>query len=194
MMEGEREKHMSTTNLYRLSAVAALLSGICIIVGKILALLPDPQIGEIFDFFSPFFGLLAILGIYLWQREQAGRFGAVAFILAFAGLVQVTALDYFGAFIRLEIPPAVMAGVMEGSTGMVAAISGLTFLVGEILFGVSTIRAGVFPKFAAVLFIVGFIPVPLVEVFPFGIVAAGSVIAGAGIGWWGLSLWSFSSE
>jgi hypothetical protein len=193
-MEGEKEKYMSTDHLYRLSAVAALLSGGCIIVGKVLAFLPDPQAGEIFDFFSPFFGLFAIVGIYLWQREHAGRFGAVAFILAFAGLAQVTALDYFGAFIRLEIPPAVMDQVMEGSTGMVAALSGLTFLVGEILFGISTIRAGVFPKIAAVLFIIGFIPVPLVEVFPFGIVAAGSVIAGIGLGWWGLSLWSFSSE
>jgi hypothetical protein len=174
--------------------LAALLSGICILLGKLLALLPDPQVGEIFDFFSPLFGLFAILGVYFWQRKQSGRFGAIAFIVVFTGLVLVTALDYFGAFIRLEIPPDVMSQIMESSTGMVAAFSGLIFLVGEILFGISVIRAGVFPKIAAVLFVVGFIPVPLVEVFPFGIVAAGSVMAGVGIIWWGLSLWSASSE
>ncbi len=181
---------MSTSNLYRLSALAAMLSGICVIIGKLLALFPDPQAGEILDFFSPLFGLFATLGIYFWQRKQSGAFGAVAFIVVFTGLVLVTALDYFGAFIRLEIPTDVMAQIMEGSTGMVAAFSGLIFLVGEILFGISVIRAGVFPKIAAVLFVVGFIPVPLVEVFPFGIVAAGSVMAGVGIIWLGLSLWS----
>jgi hypothetical protein len=185
---------MSRANLYRLSALAAIASGICIIIGKLLTLLPDPQAGEVFDFFSPLFGLFAILGIYFWQRVQSGRFGAVAFIVVFTGLVLVTALDYFGAFIRLEIPPDVMTQIMEGSTGMVAAFSGLIFLVGEILFGISAIRAGVFPKAAVWLFMIGFIPVPLVEVFPFSIVAAGSVIAGVGIMWWGLSLWSYNAE
>lgn len=184
---------MSTSNLYRLSALAAILSGICIILGKILTLLPDPQAGEIFDFFSPLFGLFAIIGVYLWQREQAGRFGALAFILAFVGLVQVTALDYFGAFIRLEIPPEVMAQVMEGTGGIAAAISGMTFLVGEILFGISLLRTGVFPKIASLLFIIGFFPVPLVDVFPFTIVAAGSIMAGLGIAIWGTSLWTYNS-
>jgi hypothetical protein len=128
--------------------------------------------------------------MYLWQRKPSGRFGAVAFVMAFTGLVLVTALDYFGAFIRLQIPPEAMAQLMEGSAGMVAATSGLIFLVGEILFGISVIRAGLFPKIATALFMIGFVPVPLVEVFPFEVVAVGSVMAGIGIIWWGLSLWS----
>jgi hypothetical protein len=185
---------MSTSTLYRLSALAALVSGVCIIVGKVLALLPDPQAGEVFDVISPLFGLFAILGIYLWQREQSGTFGGVAFILVFIGLALITSMDYFGAFIRLRLPEDTVAQLMDGPSGPVFGISGLIFLVGEILFGVSVLRAGVFSKIAAWLFMIGFVPMTLFELLPDTIVWAGSVLAGAGIIWWGLALWSFASD
>jgi hypothetical protein len=189
-----KEDDMSKSTLFRLSALAALVSGVCIIVGKLLALLPDPQAGEVFDFFSPLFGLYAILGIYLWQREQSGTFGGVAFVVVSFGLALVLCLDFFGAFIRLQLAEDTTAQLMDGPAGLVAAISGLTFLVGEILFAISVMRAGVFSKIAAWLFMIGMVPVPLVDVFPFSIVAVGSVLAGIGIMWWGLSLWSFASK
>jgi len=64
--------------------------------------------------------------------------------------------------------------------------------VGEILFGVSVIRAGVFSKIAACLFMIGFVPMTLLGVFPDIIVAIGSVMAGVGIIWWSKSLWSLA--
>jgi hypothetical protein len=48
------EAIMSIKTLYRLSALAGILSGACIIIGKLLIPLPDPQPGEVFDFLSPF--------------------------------------------------------------------------------------------------------------------------------------------
>jgi len=185
---------MSTSTLFRLSALAALVSGLCIIVGKVLAWLPDPQAGEVFDFISPLFGLFAILGIYLWQRERSGVFGAVAFSVVFIGLALVMSLDYFGAFIRLRLPEDTMAQLMDGPAGLIAGISALIFLVGEILFGISVLRAGVFSRIAAWLFMVGFVPMTLFELLPNTVVWGGSVLAGVGIIWWGLSLWSFASS
>jgi hypothetical protein len=167
---------------------------VCIIVGKVLILLPDPQAGEIFDFISPLFGLFAVLGVYLWHRERAGTFGAVAFIVVFVGLALVTSLDFFGAFIRLELAEETRDALLDGNPGIAMAISGLTFLIGEILFSISILRAGVFPKGAAWLFMVGFVPMTLVEALPEGVVAAGSVVAGGGIIWLGLALWGFASE
>ena len=69
-----------------------------------------------------------------------------------------------------------------------------TFLIGEILFGISVIRAGVFSRVAAALFIVGMIPVPLVGVFPDIVVAIGSIIAGLGLIWWGVSLYRLAGR
>ena len=83
---------------------------------------------------------------------------------------------------------------MEGPTGMIAILSGLVFLVGEVLFSASVLWAAKFPRIATIFFMIGFIPVPLVGVFPFSIVAIGSVLAGIGLIWWGLSLWSFAGQ
>jgi hypothetical protein len=184
---------MQTRRLFRLGGLAAIISGVAIVTGKVLMILPDPQVGEIFDFFSPLFGLFAVMAVYLYQREESGTFGAVAFVVMFIGLALVTSLDYFGAFIRLELAEATRDALMEGSPGIVAAVSGLIFLIGEILFSVSILRARVFPKAAAWLFLVGFIPMTLIEVLSDELVAAGSLIAGAGIIWLGASLWRFTA-
>ena len=124
---------MSTSTLYLLSALAALLSGICITVGKLLIVLPNPLAGEVFDFFAPLFGLYAILGIYLWQRERSGTFGGVAFIVVFFGLALIVSLDYAGAFILPHLTDNTVNQLLEGPAGLVYGISALIFLVGEIL-------------------------------------------------------------
>jgi hypothetical protein len=185
---------MSERRLFRLGAVAAAISGVAIVAGKVLMLLPDPQAGEVLDFFSPLFGLFAVVAVFLWQRRQSGTFGVVAFVVMFIGLALVTSLDYFGAFIRLELTEAVRDELMEGSPGVVAGISGLTFLIGEILFSISILRAGVFPRAAAWMFMVGFVPMTLIEVLSDEVVAVGSVVAGGGIFWLGASLWRFTSD
>jgi hypothetical protein len=140
---------MVTSALYRWSAICGWISGLSILVGKILAYSPYPQVGEIFDFISPLSGLLAVSGIYLWQREKAGRFGILAFGLVFIGLALLTCLDFFGAFIRLQLSEATRVQIMEGPAGLIAMFSGLIFLLGEILFGISVLRAGIFSKIAA---------------------------------------------
>jgi hypothetical protein len=182
---------MSTPTLYRLSALAGFLSGVCIILGKLLIPLPNPQPGEIFDLLSAFFGLFVSTGLYLRQRKESGVFGGVAFIVFFTGLAAVVSLDYFGAFMRLELPPGTTEQLMEGRSGPVFAASGLIFLIGEVLYGISVIRAGVFSKVAAVFFMVGMIPVALhlSGIFPEIVVEISSVVAGIGLIWWSVSLY-----
>jgi len=100
---------MSKKALYRLSALAGLLSGLCIILGKLLIPLPNRQIGEIIDFFSPFFALLFAVGLYLHQRRESGIFGGIAFVVLFMGLATVVSLDYFGAFILPYLPEGMLS-------------------------------------------------------------------------------------
>lgn len=181
---------MPTRSLFRLAAISGVLSATAIIVGKVLMLLPGPQPGEIADFISPLFGLGAIVGAYLWQREEAGRTGAAAFVVVFIGLALVTSLDFFGAFIRLELSEDLRDQLLEGSPGVAMAVSGVIFLVGVITFGTSLIRSGVYPKGAGWLFMIGFTFVPLVEVVGEGLVVVGSVLAGIGVFWLSGVLWT----
>jgi hypothetical protein len=185
---------MSAKSLYRLSALAGLLSGLCIIVGKLLIPLPNRQIGEIVDFFSPFFALFFAAGLYLRQRKASGTFGGAAFILLFMGLATVVSLDYYAAFIAPYLPDGMVEQILEGPAGTAALISGLTFLIGEILFGISVIRANIFSKTASFLFMVGMFLVPLGEVFPEAAVVAGSITAGVGLIWWSIDLYRLADE
>lgn len=184
---------MSTKTLYRLSALAGVLSGLCIIIGKLLIPLPNRQVGEVFDFFSPFFALLFAVGLYLRQRRESGVFGFVAFIVLFMGLATVVSLDYFGAFIAPYLPEGMVDQILESPTGVVAIISGFVFLIGEILFGISVIRANVFSKIASILFMIGMFLVPLGDVFPESAVVIGSIIAGVGLIWWSTELFRLAS-
>jgi hypothetical protein len=186
---------MSTSTLYRLGALAGFLSGICIIVGRLLARLPDPQAGEVFDWLSPFFALFFAVALYLGQRRESGVFGGVAFIILFTGLATVVSLDYYGAFIRIHLPEAMIAQIEEGSSAPMFVGSLLTFLIGEILFGISVIRARVYSRIAAILFMLGLIPVALHPsgIFPESVVDIGATAAGLGLIWWSIDLYRLAS-
>jgi hypothetical protein len=136
------------------------------------------------------------VGLYLRHRKESGVFGGVAFIVLFIGLALVVSLDYFGAFMRLELPPGTAEQLMEGPSGPVFAGSLLIFLIGELLFGISVIRAGVFSKIAAVLFIIGMVPVALhlSGVFPESVVVISSVVAGLGLIWWSIELYRLAGS
>lgn len=183
---------MSTRTLYRLGALAGFLSGICIIIGRLLASIPDTQVGEIFDFLSPFFALFLTIALYLKQRAESGVLGGVAFIVLFIGLTTLVSLDYYGAFIRIHLPDAIIEQIEEGSSAPVFVGSLFTFLIGEILFGVSVMRAGVYPKIPAVLFMVGLLPVALhpTGIFSESVVTLGATAVGIALIWWGVSLFS----
>ncbi|MFC2083247.1 hypothetical protein ACFLSG_04330 [Candidatus Bipolaricaulota bacterium] len=187
---------MSIKSLLRFCALAGLLSTISIILGKFLIPLPNRQIGEVLDTLGAFFGLFLVIGVYLMHRRQSGVFGGVAALLLFTGLTAVVSLDYFGAFMALELPAGTVDMLLEGRNGWVFAASGVIFLLGAILFGFSIILAKVFSKAAAVLFMLGMIPVALhlTGIFPEHVVNISSIVAGIGLIWWSVELMRMSGE
>ncbi|MGD8996493.1 MAG: hypothetical protein PVH80_00155 [Anaerolineae bacterium] len=187
---------MSTTTLYRLSALAGFLSGLTIIIGKLLIPLPDPRPGETFDFLSPLFALLLTVGLYLRQRRESGVFGGLAFFVLFIGLSLIVSLAYFGAFMFHELPEQVVDRMMDGPSGPVFIGSILIFVIGELLFGISVIRAGMFSRIAAVLFMITMVPtvLHLAGIFPESVVVISSILAGVALIWWSVELYGLASR
>jgi hypothetical protein len=181
---------MSIATHYRLGALAGFLSGGCMILGRILARLPNTQPGEIVDWLSATFALFFLVFLYLGQRRESGTLGGATFILLFAGLVFVVCLDFYGAFMRIYLPGEIITLIEEGPSSPVFIAGLLTFLVGEILFGISVIRAGVYSRIAAILFMAGLIPIAMHPsgIFPESIVDLGAAAAGAGLIWWAAEL------
>ena len=179
---------MDNARLFRMGGSAAIISGVSIIAGKILALASLDLQGEFMDYLSPLFGLPAVVATYLYHRDRFGFSGFVSFAILFLGISVVMCLDYFGAFILPYLPAGMLDELLEGPVGSTLAISGLIFLTGVILFGISVIRAGKLPLAGSIFFISGFSTVPFGEIFPEMAVSIGSVVAGVGLISWGYSL------
>ena len=110
--------------------------------------------------------LWALIGIYGRQSRAAGTFGLWAFVVAFIGTALSAGNTWAEVFVwptLAQVAPNMMSGsVTEASSYLSAGLS-LSFPlfgVGLILFGVATLRAGVYPRWAAVLLIIS-IPVTM---------------------------------
>jgi hypothetical protein len=167
---------MSSSSLIRLAGLAALSSGVLSVIGDLLSLVIDlespmsatPSSYTIVYFLyllSTALVLLGLVGLYTSQSQAVGILGLVGFLVAFLGTVMLVGGLWFELFVTpnlaAQAPELVEADL--GSLGFT-----LTFFlgaVGWVLFGVATLRSNVYPRWAAVLLIVGgvifFLPVPL---------------------------------
>jgi hypothetical protein len=108
----------------------------------------------------------ALIGIYGHQSRSAGTFGLWAFALAFLGATLTVGNVWAEVFVwptLAQAAPGMMSGsVADMSSYLVAGlnVSFPLFGLGLVLFGVATFRAGVYPRWAAVLLIVS-IPVTM---------------------------------
>ena len=115
-----------------------------------------------------------LVALYVYQSEAAGILGVVGFLVAFLGTALVVDADwaqvFIGPLLAVNAPQ-----ILELGPTMGLLLTFITLGVGWLLFGIATLRAGVFPRWAAILLMVGavlsFFPVPL-----FGIVLSAAVI------------------
>ena len=108
----------------------------------------------------------ALIGIYGRQSKAAGTFGLWAFALVFLGATLTVGNVWAEVFVwptLAQAAPGMMSGsVTDMSSYLVAGlnVSFPLFGLGLVLFGAATFRAGVYPRWAAVLLIVS-IPVTM---------------------------------
>ena len=108
----------------------------------------------------------ALVGIYGRQSVVAGTFGLWAFAIVFLGATLTVGSAWAEVFVWPTLAQAA-PGMMSGSATDMSMylVAGLNvsfplFGLGLILFGVATLRAGVYPRWAAVLLVVS-IPVTM---------------------------------
>lgn len=179
---------MSAPTLYGDSAVAGTISVTCIILGTVLTDLLKTTRGTVFNLLGTLIGLLGETGVYLWQALEAGVFGLVAYMAVHLGLVLIACTDCSGAFVVPRLSEDEVSRLGSGPAMVVTAISGFVFLIGEILFGISTIVTGVYRVIPAVLFMTGFLWVlfrPVKQI----VTLLGLSLSGAGLIWRSVSLW-----
>jgi hypothetical protein len=137
---------------------------------------------------------LGLVALYARQAEQAGTLGLIAFVMDFSGTVMMFGLlwgePFLGPMLAEEAPEVLN---IEPTGTLVAGVmlALVLFALGWLLFGLVSLRAGVLPRGAAALMMVGavlFFILALLEL------PLGSLVLDAAVAWMGYALWSGAVE
>jgi hypothetical protein len=151
-----------------------------------------------------FLFLIGIAGIYARQAEEAGWLGFAAWVLFSASWALQSGFVFAELFI---LPPLATTtpqfidsylGVVNGSPGVmdIGALVptytavGILYLLGGLVFGIATVRAGVLPRWPAILLAVTALVTPAAVLLPHAIQRLAAVPMGVALAWLGYALWS----
>ena len=207
---------ITAPSLIRWAGLSALVAGICFVV---LGLLHPPNvlssvtttrwaIVHSLALAMSLFGLLGIMGLYARQVKEAGWLGLAGFLLLSLWLVLILPFTFFEVFflpvLATEAPTYAKGflGILTGAAseinfGVLPALwqlSSVLLLLGGLVFGIATFRAGILSRWAAGVLAVGCLLSPAAALLPQAIQPLVAVPIGVGLAWLGYALWSERSE
>ncbi len=154
--------------------------------------------------------LVGITGIYARQVEEAGWLGLAGFLLLTLSWWLQTAFVFAEAFILpllATTAPKFVDGVLgtlaagrasEVNLGALPAIYnlgvGIPYMLGGLLFGIATLRAGILPRWPAGLLAVAAVLTPAAALLPHAIQRLAAIPVGLALAWLGYALWSERRE
>jgi hypothetical protein len=150
--------------------------------------------------------LVGITGIYARQVKEAGWLGLAGFLLLILSWWLQTAFVFAEAFILPPLAttaPEFVDGVLgtlaagrasEVNLGALPAIYnlgvGIPYMLGGLLFGIATLRAGILPRWPAGLLAVAAVLTPAAALLPHAIQRLAAIPVGLALAWLGYALWS----
>ena len=203
---------MSSGRLLRLSGAALLVGGLLNILTTVISTFlftgPAPTSTvwtsvQLLVFIGSLLALIGLPGVYLVQARQTGWLGLIGFILSFlAGIILGAGGEIVSGFVLPWLAtnaPKLAAEQGPPALIVVFIVINLGGAVGAVLLGLATMRAGVLPRGAGVLLIVGGV-VTVITAAPFPVAIStllsniGGVIIFLGIAWIGYTLWARKDE
>jgi hypothetical protein len=191
---------LSTSNLIRWSGLANVAGGVLLVVSDFLEL---PLLGyglgaaAITDTYAlvnmmvligTVLLLMGLVGLYVGQSEPAGVLGLVGFLVSFIGNTLVAGAVWQATFVVPVLAQAIPEFLSAEPAGRLAMGYSLSYAlagIGVILFGMATFRARVYPRAAAVLLMIGVVPVAAWNFLP---LPMPDTILGTAVAWLGLLL------
>ena len=213
----ESKMKITAPKLIRWTGIAAMLAGI--IFAGIQPIHPTDALSSVnttaWAIITPLktvmclLFLLGLTGIYARQLEKVGWLGLAGFLLFSLSWAVNLVYIFAEAFI---LPPLATAapkfaqdfifGVITGratesnlgALPTIFALNGIFYLLGGLLFGIATFRAGILSRWAAGLLAVTAVLTPLAALFPHEIQRYAGIPVGVAVAWLGYSLWSERRE
>ena len=194
---------VSFRSLIRGCGLAAALAGVLLLISDVLELVvfgvQPPGAGPFAGGQSIVAGLflvaalsatLGLVGLYVSQATAAGLPGLASFLVAFVGTTLVAGTFWSQMFFApavARVAPQFFYNDQPAWLNFGFFASFFVFLLGWLLFGAATYRAGVRPRWAAVLLMAGVVLIVLP--LPFA-----SLVFDAAVIWLGLDLFAEYSE
>jgi hypothetical protein len=148
--------------------------------------------------------LIGIAGIYARQVEEAGWLGLAGFLLlilcwwlqtgyVFTDLFTLPVLataapqfvESFLGIVNPGSPVEMNIGALPAAYGFI----GILYMLGGLLFGIATLRAGILPRWPAGLLAVAVLT-PAAALLPHAIQRLAAIPVGIALAWLGYALWS----
>jgi hypothetical protein len=206
----------TASKLIRWAGLAAMVGGIFYVVvglfhpANILSSVTTTQWAIVHSLATAmcFFFLLGITGLYARQVESAGWLGLAGFLLFSLSWVLTAPFTFVETFIlpqlATEAPTLAQGflGIFTGSAGEINfgvlanlwKLTGFLYILGGLLFGIATFRAGILPRWAAGLLAVGSLLAPVAALLPPAQEPKVAVPVGIALAWLGYALWSERRE
>lgn len=194
--------HEIPGGILRIGAIASILAGVLLIAGFALHPAGEDATHGTDPLWVPAHALLwvaftlALVGwiaVYITQAAKAGWLGIAAFVVIILGTSfasWIFSSDVTFVPVIAAEAPELFAKIFNTGHFAIGVISVLTWVTGNIFFGLSIIRARVFPPLTGVLLAVGTLVVPIAYLAGFSVrvVGAGATLAGASQIWLGYDL------
>ncbi len=205
---------MTTTreDLLRLAGAAALVAGTCYVLVGLFhpANVVDAvtttrwQVVHVLACAMAFFGVLGLAGLYARQAARVGWVGFAGYVLLSLWMVLIMGFSFVEAFVLPHVAtavPAFAAAWMAMFTGdastfdlgalpTIWTLSAPIYILGGLLFGIATFRAGILPRSAGALLAVGTLVAPVAALVPNASQPKFAVPVGLALAWMGYALWS----
>lgn len=214
----QKESTMETTasNLIRWTGLSAMAAGI--IFAGIQPIHPPDVLSSVttsaWSVITPLktamclLFLLGIAGLYARQVNKAGWLGLAGFLLLSLSWALNLTFIFAEAFVLpvlVTTAPTFVEGFLgifngqptEANLGALPALYGLTgilYMLGGLLFGVATLRAGVLPRWAAGLLAITAAVTPAAALLPHELQRLAGMPVGIALAWLGFALWSERRE
>jgi hypothetical protein len=198
--------------LIRLAGLSALIAGICYVLVGIFhpanvassVTTTRWEIVHVLACAMSFFGVLGMAGLYARQAVKTGWLGLVGYILLSLWLVLIMGFSFVETFIlphvATELPAFVQAwmGMFNGPAGefdlgalpTIWTLTGPVYILGGLLFGIATFRAGILPRWAGALLALSTVLAPIAALLPNASQPKVAVPMGLALAWLGYALWS----
>lgn len=151
-----------------------------------------------------FFGIFGMTGLYVRQTQKFGWYGLVGFVFFIIWMAAVMCFSFVEAFILpqlINVFPAFVEGfllmfsgaengVNLGALPMLWMISGPMYILGQLLFGIATFRAGILQRNAGGLLAVAALLTPVGGFVPPEYQSLVMVPTGLALAWLGYALWT----